>query len=439
MLRRRFPSSVPSSRRTFRVLGPRAGLALALACSNVAAEPPPPDVAPERAGALSLTVEEAIARAEARAPSVRLATHALAEANARRVGAGLVVPANPRVSLEARPPLRGDWLGSRGWAGTVEVPLDLGGAPAARVREARRLADVATVDVRVERAAARAAAWTAYVRSVIAAERIGQTQALVGIAERILAASEERERVGASAEIEQSLARGELAELGAELEATMLDREQRIAELREVLDAPAGAPLVLSSKVEEPTDVPKTEALVERALARRPELEADLRRVALLDATDERLSRETFPRIGPFLGVDAAPDSPTFGIVGVSVEIPVWQRNQGPRAVVRATRAAEVERRELDRRRIAREVATARAEYESARARLDALTRRALPAVERTLELAEAGWRSGRFDLFRLTSAARDVARVRGLRLQALESAWVQRIALDRAVGGLDR
>ena len=49
----------------------------------------------------------------------------------------------------------------------------------------------------------------------------------------------------------------------------------------------------------------------------------------------------------------------------------------------------------------------------------------------------EIGWLAGRFDIFRVTTAARDVARVRGLRLDALEAAWVARVALDRAVGGL--
>jgi outer membrane protein TolC len=57
--------------------------------------------------------------------------------------------------------------------------------------------------------------------------------------------------------------------------------------------------------------------------------------------------------------------------------------------------------------------------------------------AERTLALVETGWRSGRFDIFRVTTAARDVARVRSLRLDALEAAWLDRIALERATGGI--
>lgn len=156
----------------------------------------------------------------------------------------------------------------------------------------------------------------------------------------------------------------------------------------------------------------------------------------LLDATDQRLAREAFPRTGLYLGVDAAPLSPVFGIVGVSVELPIVQRNQGPRAVVAAQRSGENDRLELEARRVAREVVAAKEGYEARRAELRRLTTDALPAAERTYELVETGWRSGRFDVFRVTNAARDVARIRSLRLDALEAAWLERIALDRATGG---
>jgi outer membrane protein TolC len=77
--------------------------------------------------------------------------------------------------------------------------------------------------------------------------------------------------------------------------------------------------------------------------------------------------------------------------------------------------------------------------YEARRAELDVLEKTTVPAVERTMELVEVGWHAGRFDIFRVTAAARDVARVRAARLDALEGAWLARIALDRAAGGVTR
>ena len=94
-------------------------------------------------------------------------------------------------------------------------------------------------------------------------------------------------------------------------------------------------------------------------------------------------------------------------------------------------------RLEIEARRIVRDVFASRSAYESRREQLRILTEGALSNAERTLELVETGWRSGRFDIFRVTAAARDLARVRGLRLDLLEAVWMERIALDRAVGGL--
>jgi outer membrane protein TolC len=59
-----------------------------------------------------------------------------------------------------------------------------------------------------------------------------------------------------------------------------------------------------------------------------------------------------------------------------------------------------------------------------------------MPAAERAFALIERGWKAGRFDVFRLTAAARDVVRVRAQHLDVLEAAWLARVELDRASGG---
>jgi len=74
--------------------------------------------------------------------------------------------------------------------------------------------------------------------------------------------------------------------------------------------------------------------------------------------------------------------------------------------------------------------------YESSRRELERLSSQAVPAAERTLSFAEAGFQAGRFDVFRLLAAARDSLRVRASRIDAIEAAWIARIELERAVGG---
>jgi outer membrane protein TolC len=276
----------------------------------------------------------------------------------------------------------------------------------------------------------------AYLRVRVAETRMEETAALVGIGERILRASRQRGALGASGDIEETLATADLGQLRAAITSAARQREEHLATLRDVLDLPMTQALVLTTALEEPPPPPEEEMLLRRAVETRPELAQIRARIALLEARYERLGRERAPKIGGWIGVDASPSSPTFGILGLAIELPFAQRNQGPRAVTDAARATELERQELQARRILREVSGLRAAYESRRAELETIEKTAVPAAVRTLELVEVGWLAGRFDVFRVASAARDVARVRAARLEALEGAWMARIALDRASGG---
>jgi cobalt-zinc-cadmium efflux system outer membrane protein len=213
-------------------------------------------------------------------------------------------------------------------------------------------------------------------------------------------------------------------------------RDLSLMDLRQALDLPAGAALVLTTTIEDPGPVAELPTLMVKAVKARPELAVIRKKVEVLQLTDERLAKEVFPKMGLYAGVDATPDAPTLGLLGLSVELPFAQRNQGPRAVAQAEMGAEQERLGLEMRRIARDVTATRTAYEGRRAELKVLDETALPAAQRTLELVDAGWRAGRFDLFRVTTAARDITRLRSRRLDAIEGAWLERIALYRAVGG---
>lgn len=386
-------------------------------------------------GALSLSLKEALDRAAQRGPDVVLAGRAVEEARALRVGAGVLMPSNPRLAVDARPLFTGGPAGQLGYAATLEMLFDIGGAPNARVREAERAGEMATADLSLERLRGRIAAWIAYLQVRIAEMRIEETKSLVGIAERIQRASKQRGAMGAAGDIEETLATADLGQLRAAIEAASRERDEHIATLRDVLDLASTQAVVLTTPLEEPPPPPDREPLLRRAIESRPELAQIRARLAYLDARYDRLGKERFPKIGGYVGVDASPANPMFGILGLSIELPVAQRNSGPRALTEATRATETERQELQARRILREVSALHAAYESRRAELKLIETTSVPAAERTLELVEIGWLAGRFDMFRVATAARDVARVRSARLDALQGAWLARIALDRAAG----
>ena len=70
---------------------------------------------------VTLSVQEALARAETRAPEVSFARHAVKDAEARRVGAAILFPQNPRLSVDVRPPLRGGAPSDVGYGATADA------------------------------------------------------------------------------------------------------------------------------------------------------------------------------------------------------------------------------------------------------------------------------------------------------------------------------
>jgi len=374
-------------------------------------------------------------RAKADGPEVTRARFAVREADAKRVGAGLIMPINPRLAVDARPLISGG-SGSLGYGATLDFLFDVGGAPRARVREAARWSAVAQAELAMSRTSARVRALSGYVGAQIAELRIVEADAGLVVARRVLDATQRRVNAGAGSELDAASAQLQVAELEAARMAFERARATSLMDLRDALDLESDVPLTLTSSVIELPQVDEVNALLQRALTAHPELKAIQARVALWSATEERLRKEIFPRVGFYAGVDSAPLSPTYGVLGLSVELPVAQRNQGLRAQsARARDSAEADLA-LEARLLRRAVLAALGSYESSRRELDRLSSQAVPAAERTLSFAEAGFQAGRFDVFRLLAAARDSLRVRASRIDAIEAAWVARIELERAVGG---
>ena len=59
------------------------------------------------------------------------------------------------------------------------------------------------------------------------------------------------------------------------------------------------------------------------------------------------------------------------------------------------------------------------------------------PAAEANASLLTDGWRAGKFDLFRVVQASRDVGEARRSQLEAIRDFWQAVIDLDRATGAI--
>src|SRR5450432_1907610 len=107
------------------------------------------------------------------APEVVSGRQNVREADARRIGAGIIMPSNPRLAIDVRPAVTGgNGFRDLGYGAVLDLPFQPGGAPSARIAEADRGASVARADLVLDRSGARLRAFTAYIKSQIAALRI---------------------------------------------------------------------------------------------------------------------------------------------------------------------------------------------------------------------------------------------------------------------------
>lgn len=384
-----------------------------------------------------LSREQAMRLAQARSPKVRLALRALDEAQATRVGALVPFPSNPKVQADLRPLVRD--TGAPGWAGVLEVPIEVGGQGGTRAAQAERRVELASAEVALERLLASTEASLAYLDLQLAHVRVQQAVEATSVGERVARASSERAAAGAVGETEVSAAELELALIRADRQAALDEVAEAEWRLRSLLDWATDEPLELVNAVQAPAPAEPVASLIEQALEHRPELASINARVNLLEASATRLQRDLVPPVSVVGGFDFSPLSTPFGYVGLSVELPVAQRNQGPLAVIAAERVTQGERLQLEKRRLERDLFAATQRLQSRLTELAVLVEQALPAAERSQALVEAGWRAGRFDIFRVTATTRDLLRVHGLRREGLRRAWQARIELERLTGVLAR
>ncbi len=401
---------------------PIVTLPLLLALAAAATDAPPN---------VEISVRQAVERAAARAPQVVLAESVLREAEASRAGAGVILPANPRLYGEARP-----GSGTTGWAANLEAPFELFGAPGARVDEARGRADAARAELELERYLARYLAFDLYVEGRMSALRLAEAQAAIALATGFENASRRLVETGASSEIDLAVASASLAEFRAEREALLAREQEALLLLRELLGIAPGSPVTLTTALDVPPSCTVDPATPAGGQEVHPALRSIQARVALGGAALNRLEAEVRPRLSFLVGVDSAPNSERYGQLGLGVELPVAQRNAGPRAIVAAQVATEQARLDLTTQRIARELEARRATCEARRRETQLLEDVALPQARKALDLVEGGWRAGKFDVFRVNTAARDLVRLALSRIDVLGAAWREHVALQRLTGG---
>lgn len=376
----------------------------------------------------SLTLEQALEEAEARSPAIIAARARVDAAEARIRQAGF--RSNPELSVEVENFLgTGDLSGFQGTETTVAVSqrLDLGGRRRNRVAAARAQLLTEQLRLGIARADLTQSVREQFARAVTAHERLRIATENERLARELARVAGILVNEGREPPLRAIRARSAAAQATAELEAARAEERAArgtLASLFGVTDPPesvAGALLDLQPSTIDP------EQSLEVRLA---EAEQFLAEAGVGQAvSDGRLD----PAVG--LGVRHVAETGDVGLVaGVSMPLPVFDRNQGNISAARAeVRAAEAN--------LASVTATARVRaqnaiinVEAAQARVEALEAAAVPEAAEAVRLAEISYREGRATLLELLDAQNayrtaQLALVEARLAQALATAELGRVA----------
>ena len=394
--------------------------------------------AAQRAAPRRVTLPEAIAAAERGSLDLRLARGAVDAARARVVTAG--TRPNPTVALD-----REQLGGNGGYHETVlsvGQALDLSGQRGARREAATREVAAAEVRLEAERARVRADVTRAYLRGAAAEARLrslGEAGSLFQNAER---AGQARFREGDISAYELQRLQVEAARYATLSAEAALELRQAARELALLLRPDSTAP---TDDAVLPADTLGAVALRDASLGadaalaralRRAEVRAAEADLAAARAAVDLRTRGRRPNPTVTAGLKEQAGGQAGVVIGVSVPLPLSDRNQGPIAEAQADLAQAETRVVLARRAAEAEVRRALERRTSLAERL-ALREGLLTRARALLASARVAYAEGEMSLLELLDAA-ETFRTTREGADVLLAEYLTSVAdLERATGGI--
>ncbi len=351
----------------------------------------------------SLSVEDAIRLAIDHHPDLRAAGYRVDAASGRVLQSGLYP--NPSFNFGA------EALGASDGSGgetvyTIEQEIVLGG----KLKRARELARSGQLLARNEFIAEEFAVATrvsqAYFAAIAAQERLANREELVVLASQLLEAATSKVEAGSATVPDQLRAEVAYEQSTMELETARFEAQATRQTLASTIGLDESLELPFASPLNRLPHMPPHEKILSATL------ESNTRvLLARLATTQARQAHMLAKARGvPNLVASVGPrysdiDGETTLDVGLGMQIPLFDRNQGEIQATLAERLSASAQLEAVQLELQAEVSQAWAMYESAYAAANRYQNRLLPMAEQTLDLTRQAYNSGKADYLRLLDA----------------------------------
>jgi outer membrane protein, heavy metal efflux system len=384
-------------------------------------------------GAQTLSLDAALQTAFANNPDLAAAQWEIDIASGGRQQAGLIP--NPVASWDAEDTRRD----TRTTTLKLSQTLELGGKRGARIELATRGQDVAALTLEQRRNDLRAEVIDRYYGALRAQERLDLAQRSLALAERGLVVANGRVSAGKASPVEATRAQVQLSEIRLELNRAQMGVSDAYRRLAASTGSAAPDFEAVATQNIAPASLPSAAHLLAR-LEQTAELRLAELQILQNEASVGLEKAQRVPDLDVSIGsqYDASVRE-RVNLVGVSMPIPLFNRNQGN--VLAATRRADQARdlRNAAELRLRTETRQALDLWQTANTEVRAFNQQILPAAQSAVDSATRGFEMGKFNFLDVLDAQRTLIAARTQYLTATAQATDAWVRIERIYGDLAR
>lgn len=392
-----------------------------------------PFSAPGVAVAQSLSLPQAIDSAFAENPELAAARWEIGVAEGGMQQAKLIP--NPVMSWEAEDTRRNTSTTTV----MLSQALELGGKRGARVEAASKGQDAARIELERRGNELRAEVVQAFYTAVRAQTGLDLARQSLTLAERGVEVAEGRVRAGKSSPVEATRAQVQLAETSLLVRRAETLKTNSYRELARTTGAATTSFETLEYSDLSPGKSPPA-AKVLTAINQAAELRLAQVQIEQGDAALGSERAQRIPDVTVSIGSQySREDRQRVNVVGVSLPLPLFNRNQGN--VLAASRRADQARdlRNAVELRLRTQTQSALDQWKTASADVDAFNNVILPSAKSAVDAATRGFEMGKFGFLEVLDAQRTLIAARSQYLDSLAIAADARVTIERIYGDLNQ
>ncbi|MGE1153771.1 TolC family protein [Pseudomonas kitaguniensis] len=390
-------------------------------------------VAASAAQAQTLTLDAALQTAFANNPDLAAAQWEIDIAQGARQQAGLIP--NPVASWDAEDTRRI----TRTTTVKLSQTLELGGKRGARIEVATGAQDAAALTLQQRRNGLRAEVIDSYYGALRAQERLDLAQRSMAVAERGLLVAKGRVTAGKSSPVEATRAQVQLSQIRLELNRARIGLSDAYRRLAASTGSAAPEFQAVATQRQSAPPLPASAALLAR-LEQTTEVRLAELHIRQSEASVGLEKAQRIPDLDVSIGsqYDASVRE-RVNLVGVSMPIPLFNRNQGN--VLAASRRADQARdqRNAVELRLRTETRQALDLWQTAETEVRTFNEQILPAAQNALDSATRGFEMGKFNFIDVLDAQRTLIAARTEYLTATAQATEAWVRIERIYGDLAR